>query len=77
MTQKKPSLASFVAKTTKAPVESKKEPKGGETKHVTLRLTREQWMRVSKLALELDDSIQGMALGGISRMFTERGLPPL
>ncbi|HHK5646375.1 hypothetical protein [Serratia nevei] len=77
MTQKKPSLASFVAKTTKAPAEPVKKDSKTGTKHVTLRLTREQWMRVSKLALESDESIQGMCLQDLSRRFTDRGLPPL
>ncbi|MEI7614481.1 MAG: hypothetical protein WCK63_16395 [Betaproteobacteria bacterium] len=73
-------LSSFMRKTTAAPVSSEvkvSERNSAELKKLSLRLTREQWIRVSHLSLELDKSVQQMALEGISRLFTDRGLPPL
>ncbi len=75
---KKSSLAAFVVKTertrTEAPVRKVVE---GKRKNLSLRLTRDQWLRISRLALDMDASVQELALQGLSRLFTDRGLPPL
>jgi hypothetical protein len=49
----------------------------GKRKNLSLRLTRDQWLRISRLALDMDASVQELALQGLSRLFTDRGLPPL
>jgi len=78
-TKQKSSLVSFVLKTaspvTNAPVRS--DVAAGGSKKQTVRLTREQWLRVMKLGLEMDKSFQDLAIAGLSAQFVERGLPPL
>lgn len=74
------SLSAFVKKTTAvpfAPETPAAERMGDDVKKLSLRLTRAQWIRVSHLALERDTSVQQMALDGLSRLFTDTGLPPL
>jgi len=44
---------------------------------VTIRLTREQWKRLHELALMDGSSLQSLAVMGLSRVFEDRGLPPL
>ena len=74
----KSSLSSFVAKTTsKEPVAAPKQISSTGTKKQTVRLTRDQWVRLSHLSVELDESFQEMCIEGLSKLFTERGLPPL
>ncbi len=78
MTQKKPSLASFVAKTAEASKKSVPQESHAAAKHqFTLRLTPEQRVRLKKYAAEMDTTIQALAIQGLSRLFEDRGLPPL
>ena len=74
-------LAAFVVKADRnhaAPPEPVRKISGDEKrKNLSLRLTRAQWLRVSNIAKELDLSVQELALQGLSRAFTDRGLPPL
>ena len=74
-------LAAFVVKADRnhaAPPEPVRIQNGDEKrKNLSLRLTRAQWLRVSNIAKELDLSVQELALQGLSRAFTDRGLPPL
>jgi hypothetical protein len=49
----------------------------GDVVALTVRLPRAEWRRVHQLALDEGVSIQQLAVDGLSRLFTERGLPPL
>jgi hypothetical protein len=51
--------------------------KKSEIVGVTLRLTPDQWRRAKELAIADRTSIQALAVAGISRLLTDRGLPPL
>jgi len=44
---------------------------------LTVRLPRAQWERLHQLAAAEGTSIQALAVQGLSRVFTERGLPGL
>lgn len=44
---------------------------------ITLRLSRQQWDRLHDLARAEGVSLNALALRGLSRLFEERGLPPL
>ena len=80
-TPKPSALAAFVVKTDRnhgpTPEPVRKQSGDEKRKNLSLRLTRAQWLRVSNIAKELDLSVQELALQGLSRAFTDRGLPPL
>jgi hypothetical protein len=46
-------------------------------KDITLRLTIPQWTRVKALSVEIEQSMQQIAIAGINRIFQERGHDPL
>ncbi len=75
---RKSSLSAYVAKTVEAEQPSApKTPSVGDTKKQTVRLTKEQWVRLSHLSVEQERSFQDLCIEGLSKLFTERGLPPL
>lgn len=49
----------------------------GETVALTVRLTRGDWERLHQLAVSEGVSLQSLALTGLSKIFTEKGLPAL
>ena len=49
----------------------------GETVHISLRLTKDQWKRAKDLADIEGTSIQRLAVHGISKLLEEKGLPGL
>ena len=79
---KTPSLTQFTQATAPAPSPSASRP-GERTRGqgafvgITLRLSREQWDRLHDLARAEGVSLNALALRGLSRLFAERGLPPL
>lgn len=76
---RKSSLSAYVAKTVEAvqPSAPKTPSSGGDTKKQTVRLTKDQWVRLSHLSVEQERSFQDLCIEGLSKLFTERGLPPL
>jgi hypothetical protein len=44
---------------------------------LTVRVTRGDWERLHQLAVHEGVSLQSLALLGLSRVFTDKGLPPL
>ena len=44
---------------------------------LTVRLHRTEWERLHQLAVSEGTSIQSLAVRGLSRMFSEKGLPQL
>lgn len=68
--------AALTAPAASAPAVSKIAAKG-EQIAVTLRLRKEQWRRLKELSIDERSSIQALAIEGMSRLFVERGLPPL
>jgi hypothetical protein len=48
-----------------------------DTVGITLRLTVLQWTRIHELARDEGVSLQELGITGISRLFEEKGLPPL
>lgn len=65
-----------------APAPAAAAPKA-DTVAMTVRLTDEQYRRVQELRLNVPGktrrtaSVQELVIEGLSRLFTERGLPPL
>lgn len=49
----------------------------GDSVALTVRLTRAQWERLHQLAVAEGTSIQKLAVDGLSRIFTGKGLPGL
>jgi hypothetical protein len=49
----------------------------GDTVGITLRLTVQQWERIHGFAHDAGVSLQELGITGISRLFEEKGLPPL
>jgi hypothetical protein len=49
----------------------------GETVALTVRLPRAEWERLHQLAVAEGVSLQGLALLGLSKVFAEKGLPPI
>ena len=49
----------------------------GPTVALTIRLPRAEWARLHQLAVAEGVSLQQLVLEGLSRVFTERGLPSL
>ena len=79
---KTPSLSQFTQATAPAP--SAPTSRLGERTRgkgafvgITIRLTHEQWDRLHDLARAEGISLQALTLRGLSRLFAERGLPPL
>lgn len=59
-----------------APVRERGRGKG-EKVALTVRLPRAEWERVHQLAVAEGVSIQALAVEGLSKVFTEKGLPGL
>ena len=79
---KTPSLTQFTQATAPAPAapasRSGQRTRGkGALVGITLRLSREQWDRLHDRARAEGVSLNALALRGLSRLFEERGLPPL
>jgi hypothetical protein len=49
----------------------------GEIIHISLRLTHDQWQRVTELANAEGTSINRLAIHAFSKLFQEKGLPAL
>ncbi|WP_312283924.1 hypothetical protein [Candidatus Igneacidithiobacillus taiwanensis] len=49
----------------------------GDVVALTVRLPRAEWERVHQLAVSEGVSIQSLAVEGLSKIFTEKGLPKL
>ena len=69
---------------TNQPVTAAEKPAGGkrsrgqgETVALTVRVTRGDWERLHQLAVHEGVSLQSLAMLGLSRVFTDKGLPPL
>jgi len=70
-------LAAFTRKQATA-VQQRPRARGkGDVVALTVRLPREDWRRVHQLAIDDGVSIQQLTVDGLSRLFVERGLPPL
>jgi len=79
---KTPSLTQFTPATASVPSAPASRPSErtrgkGAFVGITLRLSREQWDRLHDLARAEGVSLNALALRGLSRLFAERGLPPL
>jgi hypothetical protein len=59
------------------PTRGKRSRGQGETVALTVRVTRSDWERLHQLAVHEGVSLQSLALLGLSRVFTDKGLPPL
>lgn len=59
-----------------APVRERGRGKG-DVVALTVRLPRGEWERVHQLAVAEGVSIQALAVEGLSRVFADKGLPPL
>lgn len=73
-------LAAFTNKKTDEAQEKVETPRTrgkGPTVTLTVRLTRPDWERLHQLAVAEGVSINRLAIVGFSRLFGEKGLPPL
>jgi hypothetical protein len=59
------------------PAAGKRSRGQGETVALTVRVTRSDWERLHQLAIHEGVSLQSLAMLGLSRVFTDKGLPPL
>ena len=81
MSEKQTGLASFTRRqSSTATQETSGAPRKrgkGETVAITVRLTRSQWERLHQFAVSEGDSLQGLALRGLSLLLREKGLGEL
>jgi hypothetical protein len=49
----------------------------GETVALTVRVPRAEWERLHQLAVSEGVSLQSLAILGLSKVFAEKGLPPI
>jgi hypothetical protein len=86
MTTKPTGLAAFskgrAGKGEDAPAEAAPTPRGrrraqGETVALTVRLGKDDWMRLHQLAMAEGVSLQALCLDGLSMIFARHGLPPI
>jgi hypothetical protein len=71
---RKNALASQVISTTDIPERQRGKK---EIVPLTVRLQRAEWERLHQLAVSEGMSIQALAVRGLNRVFTEKGLPQL
>lgn len=69
-------LAAFGKKEAKD-TETPRERGKGDIVSLTLRLPRAEWERLHQLAVSEGTSINKLAIRGLSRLFAEKGLPPI
>ena len=73
-------LAAFAkkgtAETKDADITARERGKG-DVVSLTVRLPRSEWERLHQLAVSEGISINKLAIKGLSRLFAEKGLPPL
>jgi hypothetical protein len=82
MSEKQTGLASYTRRqssnaTQQTEVTSPRKRGKGETVAITVRLTRAQWERLHQFAVSEGDSLQGLALRGLSMLLREKGLGEL
>ena len=81
MSERQTGLASFTRRqSSNATQEISGAPRKrgkGETVSITVRLTRSQWERLHQFAVSEGDSLQGLALRGLSLLLREKGLGEL
>jgi hypothetical protein len=80
MSERQTGLAAFTRQgqtTDQAPTEPRRKRGKGETVSITVRLTRSQWERLHQFAVSEGDSLQGLALRGLSLLLREKGLGEL
>jgi hypothetical protein len=81
MSEKQTGLAAFTRRQSSNAIQeisgaTRKRGKG-ETVSITVRLTRSQWERLHQFAVSEGDSLQGLALRGLSLLLREKGLGEL
>lgn len=80
MSERKTGLSAFTHR-QQEPEESRTQTrrKRGQGEHVsiTVRLTRAQWERLHQFAISEGDSLQGLALRGLSDLLKQKGLEGL
>ncbi len=77
---RKTGLASFTRQksdTEAAPKNIPRKRGKGDTVAITVRLSRAQWERLHQFAISEGDSLQGLALRGLSTLLHEKGLGEL
>ncbi|MGE0290409.1 MAG: hypothetical protein AB7I42_28985 [Bradyrhizobium sp.] len=77
MSGKATGLASFKAAPKEASARPQRKRAQGETVALTVRLPRSEWARLHQLAVDEGVSLQALAVTGLSKVFEERGLPPV
>jgi len=66
-----------VAPGMEVPAPARRTRGKGPTVALTIRLPRAEWARLHQLAVAEGVSLQQLVLEGLSRVFTDRGLPGL
>jgi hypothetical protein len=75
---RKGAVTSQVVSTRDIAVSSGERQRGKkEVVALTVRLQRSEWERLHQLAVSEGMSIQALAVRGLNRVFTEKGLPQL
>lgn len=77
---KKGGLAAFSQKTTKAEVavnQDRVRRGQGDTVAITVRLSKDQWMKLRQFAMSEGETLQTVAMNGFNRELAAKGMPPL
>ena len=67
----------IAAETEDAPVSTDRQRAKKDVVALTVRLQRAEWERLHQLAVSEGQSIQSLAIRGLNRVFTDKGLPKL
>ena len=80
MSEKRTGLSAFTHRQQEpevTPLPKKRKRGQGEHVSITVRLSRAQWERLHQFAISEGDSLQGLALRGLSSLLKEKGLEEL
>lgn len=80
MSERKTGLSVFTQRQQEpeeAPPPRRRKRGQGEHVSITVRLSRAQWERLHQFAISEGDSLQGLALRGLSSLLKEKGLEEL
>jgi hypothetical protein len=78
---KKSGLAAFSQKTTKVAEVAENQDRvrrgQGDTVAITVRLSKDQWMKLRQFAMSEGETLQTVAMNGFNRELAAKGMPPL
>lgn len=76
-TKRGPVQPTIAAEAEELPVSTDRQRAKKDVVALTVRLQRAEWERLHQLAVSEGQSIQSLAIRGLNRVFTDKGLPKL